>query len=269
MSALPPIAVAVALGDDTQSALSSALTLADPEPRTPWPIGSKILVLRANNRPDAVGATEVVLDHLRRRPDVAVASLAPLPLFGARSILGRRATWVAVDLPDRFRGRTPLRVPREVAAASQRALVTSLAGDGTGRGSRPMLALTRFVHPAQRLAAVLDAGPSGTVAAIGTFFAPQPIALVGSRRGRPLAVVTFDLVAAELAWLALAADGPRSEAATMRPWEDAIVQSATRLDVGARIPSQLALVAPFEADAGRRAVAEGLLDLLRLRLGIR
>ena len=269
MSAHPPIVIAVALGDDTRSALSSGLTIADRELGGPWPIGSKILVLRAISGPDAVVATEVLVDYLRRRSDVTVASLAPMPLLGAHSILGRRAEWVAFDLPDHSRRRTPLRLPRDVAAATQRALVTSLPGDGTGRGSRPMLALTRFVHPSQRLAAVLDAGPSGTVAAIGSFFAPRPIALVGSRRGRPLAVVTSDLVAAELAWLALAVDCPRAEAALIGPWEDAIVQSATGHDVGARIPSQLALVAPVEADAGRRAVAEGLLDLLRLRLGIR
>jgi hypothetical protein len=65
--------------------------------------------------------------------------------------------------------------------------------------------------------------------------------MVGSHRAARLTIVTCDLIAAELVWLALARNQDH------RPWEDPAVQQATSLDLGIAGPHQLRFLVDQES----------------------
>jgi hypothetical protein len=108
---------------------------------------------------------------------------------------------------------------------------------------------------------------TGLAAEIALALRPRLTVLVGALGPRSLVVATTDVVAAELAWLALRDDDGDPGRPAPGPWEDPVVQRATELDLGVRLPAQLD-VALRSADAAPDPVLAVVGERLRLRLGI-
>jgi hypothetical protein len=124
--------------------------------------------------------------------------------------------------------------------------------------------LAAFAHPRQRLATFLDSSRSGVGAEIALALRPHFVLLSGEFEGRLFAIATNDIVAAELLWLALAPSPALGHDAAVGPWEDPVVQRATELDLGARLPDQLAIRTPTGASAG----LDRLVERVHQRLGM-
>jgi hypothetical protein len=121
--------------------------------------------------------------------------------------------------------------------------------------------LAALAHPRQRLAARLSRDHDVLTAELAAPWQPRLVLLAGTWRGRRVAIVTFDVISAELAWLALAER--TSDLAGIGPWEDAAVQHATLLDLGVSGPHQVRFVAV--GDSGGDLA---LVEYLGQRLGV-
>jgi hypothetical protein len=126
------------------------------------------------------------------------------------------------------------------------------------RGGGPFVLdlLARYVHPVSRFRflgrqaqadAVVDVNLAVhiTTSVIGKEFGT--FALVG---------VTSDPIAAELLALAIADEDLPPDHSVIGPWEDRVVQRATELELGVRIPQELSLSIIGAATVATRAVIE-------------
>jgi len=176
---------------------------------------------------------------------------------------------VAVNLQEHG-GRYPVvSFPQVVVTAAERWLVVGIQGPADLPATRPIAAVAAYAGSRERaLARAARGGPEPGVWA--DLAAGAPIALVllvgaADSHGVVLAIATPDLIAAELVWLVL----NEGDDEGVGPWEDATVQRATELDLGARLPSQLE---PHLAAASPTpqavVVLKELIDRVRLRLGI-
>lgn len=95
------------------------------------------------------------------------------------------------------------------------------------------------------------------------------LVLVGELLGYVVTVATPDLIAAELVGLALRYPTAEPEPRP-RPWEDPVVQRATELDLGVRLPSQIELsfVTVGAATSSSSEVVGSLDARIREMLGI-
>ena len=197
----------------------------------------------------------------RSASSVAVARPPSARRFPARGSVAERSS---VDLMGRadVAGRVG-----PAGEAGARCLVCRLPREASGRRVRPLAALAAYATQRQPLSARLRPRARELVADAAVALWPTAVLLVGERAGAHLALATADPLAAELAWLALQPADPAMP--TLGPWEDPVVQRATQLGVGVRVPGQLELVAATAPSSGACApLLAALLDQLRLRLGV-
>lgn len=124
----------------------------------------------------------------------------------------------------------------------------------------------RYVHPRQRLRVVADAARSELAAEIaGAVRMDLHVVSLTLREGTFLAVTT-DAIAAELIALALSERCIGSTRAFTGPWEDAVVQRATELELGVLMPSRIRLIP--SGSAAQLPWADEITEHVRRRLGI-
>lgn len=124
----------------------------------------------------------------------------------------------------------------------------------------------RYVHPRQRLRVVADSARSEIAAEIaGAVRVDLNVVSLTLREGTFLAVTT-DAIAAELVALALSERCIGSTRAFTGPWEDAVVQRATELELGVLLPSRIRLIA--SGSAAQQPWADEITEHVRRRLGI-
>lgn len=124
----------------------------------------------------------------------------------------------------------------------------------------------RYVHPRQRLRVVADTARSELAAEIaGAVNVDLHVVSLTLREGTFLAATT-DPIAAELVALALSERCIGSTRAFTGPWEDAVVQRATELELGVLIPSRIRLLPT--GSVAHLAWADEITEHVRRRLGI-
>lgn len=156
-------------------------------------------------------------------------------------------------------------MPKPVAAAQHRIIAVDVV-EVSRRGPFVLDVPARYVHPRQRLRLVADRSRSSLVAEVAGAL-PVTLAVVSLTlpEGTFLAATT-DLIAAELVALALAERCIGSVRAFTGPWEDAVVQRATELELGALMPSRIRLIP--EGRCAQEPWADTLQEHVRTRLGI-
>jgi hypothetical protein len=133
-------------------------------------------------------------------------------------------------LPDAAERFTSATMPAEILTGTRTLLATF---SGPDRRIGPISALASFAAPRQVLAARVASG--GAEAELAATLIPVRVVLVGRVEGMCVAVVTEDLVAAELVWVASVPPGPKAAVA----WQRATVQKASMLGLGASSPADL------------------------------
>ncbi len=146
-------------------------------------------------------------------------------------------TWRTIPLARLEVRLRDVRLPATIADASNRILLTSVAG------SRPVPialdALARYTYPRLRL--MIRAASVREALAVEVNAAIRPdLVVIGACMSRwYIVAVSADLIAAELFGLALREEPLLSSLELSTPWEDPLVQRATELDLGVNLPSQL------------------------------
>ena len=158
--------------------------------------------------------------------------------------------------------------PREVAQADHRIVVLRLNEEyrpGPFVLDLPM----RYVHPRQRMRMLASSDRGALAAEVASALSVELCVVVLDRsdaRSECAVIATTDPVAAELIALSLselAAGVPRGFTG---PWEDAVVQRATELQLGVLLPQQMRLIVGGAVAASPWAA--DVLHHVRMRLGL-
>ena len=193
-----------------------------------------------------------------------------VPPSGLAAIVrSRREPWVAVDVSGRGGRFDRVRVARSVATADAVCVVSVLGDRGERWRSIAIGALVPFAHPREGLAVRVERSEGGLAADVALAFAPRLVVVAAAVQGHAVVVSTDDLIAAELVGLALRREQANDEEA-IGPWEDRLVQRATELNLGVRLPTEIDLVSVWAGPANTpgEATTTALADRIRLRLGI-
>jgi hypothetical protein len=177
-------------------------------------------------------------DALKRR-DRLVETVAPLPAGLAGWIGSRGRRWRSVDLHGRGNRLIDVKLLEELLNGAGIVVVNDL---GRFDPKRPAIAIAvwaQFAHPRQRLGASLGDQASGLVAEIALAAPAAWYVIAGSWLGKPMAVVANDMIAAELVGLAIGQAQADPDRELSGPWEHPLVQRATELDLGVRLPSDV------------------------------
>ena len=234
-----PVPVAVALGGRPGPTVAAAI---DTVAGLAWLPEIEGDVLIATAEPDARGmgragarAVAEVVAERRGRPRLVVPKRPPR---GALSLLRGRDRWVEVDVS--AAGGRVERVPVRRGVMEAAALI-GVGSIGTPEKTHPLAIglWSRFVHPKLAIAARLGGDRAPLAADLAIPFRPRLLVLTGAWRSLPVVVATPDLIAAELAGLAIRHGATTDPADRPRPWEDPLIQRATELGLGVLHPSSL------------------------------
>ncbi len=236
--------IAVASAGDPRSAVESALALLGD--RIPALDGA-ILLLPPPPAPRG----------LREAAQIVTGQRAPIarPRSGIGDLVSGDVNWRELPVPAGAQRFDRVRVPAHLLDRG-RVLALSLPTD---RGSlTPLSLLAQFAHPRQRLAARFGGDPGATAELVAPL-RPDLVLLAGRSGNQGIAVVTPDFIAAELVAQALLAEDPHDD--EPGPWERPVVQRATDLDLGVRMPSGIRFLTACDA-------AESFVAPIRPRLGV-
>lgn len=156
-------------------------------------------------------------------------------------------------------------VPGQVSTAAHRVAAVDVV-EVARHGPFVLDLIARYVHPRQRVRVVADTARSEIAAELASAVRIDVYAVSLTLREGTFLAVTTDPIAAELVALALAERCIGSTRAFTGPWEDAVVQRATELELGVLLPSRIRLLPT--GDAARQPWADEITEHVRRRLGI-
>lgn len=223
---------------------------------------SLLLIAGQAERSDVVAATRGLLNQPAREltaPNSVIASF--------RQWRGQQ--WTSLDLHGRGQRLENVVLPTAVDNAQSVILVNDLAGHDPKRPAIAIGAWAQFAHPRLRVGAVLGDPVDGLAAEIALAAPAACYVLGASWRGKPMLAASNDMVAAELIGLAIgqAQSDPNIEHAG--PWENALVQRATDLGLGARTPAEISFhVAWLGAGEERALDFERFGEIVAGRIGV-
>lgn len=209
-----------------------------------------------------------VLRQSMRCSGTASSVVVPDPLLrtALRVIAGARAAWRSVDLMLPEGPSDEVLLPDRVIAAEPLVYVT-LVDIVARAGPFQLDLLSRFVYPRHRLRRLIDPDRAGRAAEVNLARTPD-WCVVGCTAPPGIVGVTRDVVAAELLALSLAERFFDRQTEFASPWEDRVVQRATELQLGARIPGDIGIELSELSTGIFREQAREITDVLRQRIGI-
>jgi len=257
--------VIVAAGNDPEATLVAAVT---GHAGLAWVASARGPIVLLCATAGARETAEQVAASIRTRGTAADVRVLVPPSGLAAGNPFRRGSWVAVDVSGRGGRFDRVRVARPVAT-TEVVCVVSVLGHRPERRPIAIGAFVPFLHPREGLAVRVERGKRGLAADLAIAFAPRLIVLVATVQGHAVVVSADDLIAAELVGLALRREQADDDE-TVGPWEDRLVQRATELNLGVRVPTAIDLVSIWTGpvDAPGVAVGTAMSERIRLRLGI-
>jgi hypothetical protein len=156
----------------------------------------------------------------------------------ARAISGGQWSWITITPPDL--PPSQVRLPAPLAAAASAWIVTDVDAV-RDHGPFVLDLLARYLHPLDRVRLLASPRREEAIADLNLALAgPDVRFLVAMRISDAwLAAWTVDIVSAELLALAMADEGRQRGGEVTGPWEERVVQRATELELGIRLPSDL------------------------------
>jgi hypothetical protein len=261
------LAITPSLSRSTELALMSQSASGDKDWNTP-------VVVADGTQGSAKGHIfgQLVVDILSVWSADARLLVPPRPLLALMGrIAGRGADRVPVDLGDRAERVSAVGLPRSLLEAGSVIAVNDVRLVDEGR---PVLAIgiwARFAGWRERAGARLAKPEEGLAAEIALAVRPRLILLADTWRDAMVVIATADQVAAELVGLALRQERDGYEDDRLGPWQDPLVQRATDLDLGVRVPDQIAIrgILSIDPNDAREHDWSGLVQVLAGRLGVR
>lgn len=220
--------------------------------------------------PSSLDAKDPFLNTVQRSLPEVARPFAALPVSGAAA----RRAFVTPNVIGRWIDR-PVKIldgslnaitwPQSLAQADHRIVVTDVVE--VARNGPFVLDLSaRYIHPRQRMRLLASSQREAQAAEIASALSIDLFAVYLAQREGVILAVTSDIIAAELVALAmseLCVGAPRSFTG---PWEDAVVQRATELELGVLLPNRMRLI----LDGPDRSAhwSQRIVEHIRMRLGV-
>lgn len=230
-------------------------------------IPSPIIVVAANATTAERGGFAQIVKALLAAPDreVNVAVPEPFPRAVWRRIARQNHRGTPVAL-----GPSAVQMPKGIVGAATIVAVNDLRGEPA---ERPVIVLgiwSRFAGLKARVGVRVSPPEQGPAAEIALAVRPSLVLLADRWHERSLVVATADQIAAELVGLAIRQAMRNGDDEDIRPWQDPVVQRATELDLGVRIPDQIAIRARSIGNTAETTDdLRALLADVAARLGVR
>jgi hypothetical protein len=230
-------------------------------------VSSRLAVLSANfagnsDRPFVAA----LVPALRTRSSEFAALAVPSALSGW--LKARAQTWVEVDLGERGDRLSQATMPKSLYEAEAVVAINDLTSFNP---RRPVIAIgiwAQFAHPRQRLGAAWSDQASGLTEEIALAAPPATYLLAASWRGKPMLIVSSDMVATELVGLAIGQVQADPDVEHVGPWEQPLIQRAGDLGLGARLPSEIDLSVEWLGGDELRADFQHFGDSIAARIGV-
>lgn len=201
-----------------------------------------------------------------------VVVLSPPAAFPLRwgSSAKQLGAWTSVALSPLSDALSHATLPARLLAADPLVVINDVRHSTERRPSLALGIWRQFLHPKQRLLVNLAARRLPIDAELGALFRPRGIILLPYWAHGFLVVVSSDRIASELVGLAIHQATRFPALAFAGPWEDPIVQHATDLDLGIRLPADLIIEWRWlgARDSAREADLARLADVVSSRLGV-
>lgn len=220
--------------------------------------------------PSTLEHRDLIAEAISGALPVVAAPRVITPLAGADArralVMPARSTrWTEVSSMNPGTRLPSALLPKSLVGAPHRLIVTDVV-EVARHGPFVLDLPARYVHPRQRLRLVSDRERSGLLAEVA-LVVPISLAVICLMLPEGAFVAaTSDRIAAELIALALSERCLGSARSFTGPWEDAVVQRATELEMGVLVPSAIRLFP--DGGALREPWADALLEHTRRRLGI-
>jgi hypothetical protein len=216
----------------------------------------EVLVLPSSlRRADRIAAA---LREQLRAYGVASHLVLPVNPLAALAHLGRGkriAHWCTVNitLPDKPPGTVCL--PAQMIGENPVWTVTDVDAV-SGRGPFVLDLIARYVHPILRVQLLASSSRADDAVDVNLVVRIS-VSVIGKMVGSFAMVgVTSDPIAAELFAMALADEDLAVNRAVVGPWEDRVIQRATELELGVRIPQDLSISLAGEISQPAREAVE-------------
>lgn len=205
------------------------------------PIASPVLVLPSSlRRADPVAAA--VRTVLRAR-DVESHLLIPASVTAALTNvrLSPTAGWVRAQVRPPDVPSSSIELPARLAGIPLIWSVTDIDAV-RGRGPYVLDLIARYLHPVSRLKLLASPRREDAVVDVNLIASPARCVIGMRIDGSAIAASVDDPIAGELVALALADELMATGQSATGPWEERVVQRATELQLGIRIPADVSVV---------------------------
>lgn len=224
-------------------------------------IGSVVVLPSSLNRRDALAAiarremrAAGVESHLEV-PGNPVALLSRLARDDSR--------WRAATISPPDREARTVRLPTSILDAARLWVVTDVDAV-SGRGPYALDLLSRYVDPISRARHLGSRERETVPVEVNLARTPDRYVLTKDTGAFVLGAVTSDPIAAELLALSLADEDLGRDHRVTGPWEDPMVQRATELDLGVRLPQEIRVT----VSGGRSEAIDGMIARIFARIGV-
>jgi hypothetical protein len=175
---------------------------------------------------------------------------------------GSQWQMVTTAPPDRDERR--VRLPAAVLEAEQLWVVTDVDAV-SGRGPYALDLLSRYVDPVSRVRNLGSRERVSLLVEVNLARTPDRYVVMKDAGTFVLGVVTSDPIAAELLALSLADEDLTRDHRLTGPWEDPMVQRATELDLGVRLPQEMRVT----VSGSRSEAIDEVIARIFARIGVR
>ena len=156
-------------------------------------------------------------------------------------------------------------LPAELMQSRQRSLVCDL-DRVAARGPFVLDVLGRYLHPRDRMRVLATSQRQQSLAEVNLALPGTSVLICMSVGGGALAALTSDPILGELTALALSELKIDRDVEFTGPWEDPIVQRATELELGVRLPSEIEM--HWDVDDRVADSISAIEDHVAMRLGL-
>ncbi len=247
-------AVRIAAGADARAVIPGLLDFAG--------VGDVVVLPSSLNRRDALAG--VVRQAMRAAGVKSRLELPGNPAAELTRLARTGGQWREVTIAPPDRGERAVRLPSRILDAKHLWVVTDVDAV-SGRGPYTLDLLSRYVDPVSRIRNL--GSRERDIVPVGINLARTPVRYVAMKDAGSfvLGVVTKDPIAAELLALSLADEDLTRDHRVTGPWEDPMVQRATELDLGVRLPEEMRV----EVSGTRSGAIDQAIARILARIGVR
>lgn len=191
-----------------------------------------------------------------------VSGAAARRAFLTPNVIGR---WIDRPVKASDSPFTAITWPQDLAQAAYRVVVTDVV-EVARRGPFVLDLPARYIHPRQRMRLLSSGQREAQAAEVASALSVELFAIYLAQREGVVLAVTTDIIAAELVALAMSELCVGSPRSFTGPWEDAVVQRATQLELGVLLPSRMR----FMVNGPERSAhwSQRIFHHIHMRLGV-